>query len=177
LTATVWTLFARDTFSFFVAYGVLLSIGLGFTSPVALSPVLSRWFTRQRGMAMFFLSTGSMAGIAIMTPAFGFGVELWGWRVTLMGFAVLFALLALPLSWLVIRDQAPEHTDLLPGQIKAKGSAPVGAMASQPSMSLAQALRTAPFWIIFAGLFSCGYSMNLLGTHGVPMLMDHGFDA
>ena len=26
------------------------------------------------------------------------------------------------------------------------------------------------------GLFACGYSMNLLGTHGVPMLMDHGFD-
>ncbi len=31
--------------------------------------------------------------------------------------------------------------------------------------------------MIFGGLFACGYSMNLLGTHGVPMLMDHGFDA
>jgi MFS family permease len=27
------------------------------------------------------------------------------------------------------------------------------------------------------GLFACGFSMNLLGTHGMPMLMDHGFDA
>jgi MFS family permease len=29
---------------------------------------------------------------------------------------------------------------------------------------------------VFFGLFCCGFSMNLLGTHGVPMLMDHGFD-
>jgi MFS family permease len=38
-------------------------------------------------------------------------------------------------------------------------------------------MRTAPFWKIFFGLFACGFSMNLLGTHGMPMLMDHGFDA
>ena len=34
-----------------------------------------------------------------------------------------------------------------------------------------------PFWQIALGLFACGFSMNLLGTHGMPMLMDHGFDA
>jgi len=37
-------------------------------------------------------------------------------------------------------------------------------------------VRTGPFWKVALGLFTCGYSMNLLGTHGVPMLMDHGFD-
>src|SRR5699024_625633 len=26
-----------------------------------------------------------------------------------------------------------------------------------------------------AGVFACGFSMNLLGTHAVPMLVDHGF--
>lgn len=53
-------------------------------------------------------------------------------------------------------------------------------MAGQPaapSLRFAQAVATAPFWQIFLGLFACGFSMNLLGTHGVPMLMDHGFDA
>ena len=38
-------------------------------------------------------------------------------------------------------------------------------------------MHTGPFWKVALGLFTCGYSMNLLGTHGVPMLMDHGFDA
>ena len=68
VVALVWTTLARDALNFLLAFGVLLSLGLSFTSPVALTPVLSRWFLRQRGMALFFLSTGSMAGIAIMTP-------------------------------------------------------------------------------------------------------------
>jgi len=38
-------------------------------------------------------------------------------------------------------------------------------------------LRTSPFWKISFGLFACGFSMNLIGTHGMPILMDHGFDA
>src|SRR3546814_9171036 len=38
------------------------------------------------------------------------------------------------------------------------------------------AVRSAPFWKVAFGLFTCGYSMNLLGAHGVPMLVDHGFD-
>ncbi len=176
LAATVWTVLAREPIGFFLAYGVLLSVGLAFTSPVALTPVLSRWFTRQRGMAMFFLSTGSMAGIAVMTPAFGFAITAWGWQATLMGFAALFAIVTLPLAWLTIRDQAPEHTDLLPEQIEAQRRAPPPA-STQPAMTVAAALRTGPFWMISLGLFACGYSMNLLGTHGVPMLMDHGFDA
>src|SRR5690606_40069555 len=46
-----WTVKARDPFSFFLAFGVLMSLGLAFTSPVALTPVLTRWFTRRRGMA------------------------------------------------------------------------------------------------------------------------------
>jgi MFS family permease len=44
-------------------------------------------------------------------------------------------------------------------------------------LSFGQALRTTPFWQLAFGLFTCGFSMNLMGTHGIPMLMDHGFDA
>src|SRR5699024_7360875 len=34
---------------------------------------------------------------------------------------------------------------------------------------------TLPFWLITLGLMANGFSMTLLGTHGVPMLIDHGF--
>ena len=57
--ACLWTVNARTPWSFFWAYGVALSLGLAFTSPVAVTPMISRWFTRQRGMALFFLSRRS----------------------------------------------------------------------------------------------------------------------
>jgi MFS family permease len=171
--SVLWTVVARSPLPFMLSFGVLLSVGLAFTSPVALTPVISRWFTRSRGRALFFLSTGSMAGMAVMTPLLGHAIGHWGWRPTLLGFAAVFAAVTLPAALCVVRDDAPEHSDLLPAQIAARTTAPKPA----DSLKLREAVRTTPFWQIFFGLFCCGFSMNLLGTHGVPMLMDHGFDA
>lgn len=179
--ACLWTVNARTPWSFFWAYGVALSLGLAFTSPVAVTPMISRWFTRQRGMALFFLSTGSMAGIAVMTPVFTTTIGLWGWQRTLLGFAVVFALIIGAMALWIVRDDAPENTDLTAAQIEKKQqTAPThqGQIATKSeAISFTQAIATAPFWQIFLGLFACGFSMNLLGTHGMPMLMDHGFDA
>jgi MFS family permease len=172
IVAIAWTALARDAINLLLAFGVLLSLGLSFTSPVAFSPVLSRWFKRQRGMAMFFLSTGSMAGIAILTPVFAYGIDAVGWRNTLLGFAAVFAVLMAPIIAFVVRDEAPPQADLLP----EPAVRPSGPASSGPGLSWREAVRTGPFWKVALGLFTCGYSMNLLGTHGVPMLVDHGFD-
>ena len=96
VASTIWSVFATSPLTFLLSFGVLLSTGLAFTSPVALTPVISRWFTRQRGMALFFLSTGSMAGIAVMTPVLTLAIEAVGWRLTLVGFAVVCAALTIP---------------------------------------------------------------------------------
>jgi len=172
--SVAWTVVARDPISFFLAFGVLMSVGLGFTSPVSLTPIISKWFTRQRGMALFFLSTGSMAGIALMTPILTWAIEVSSWQTTLIGFAIIFTVVTLPVALLVMRENAPEGTDQFPGQLAASAAKTSQVMAS---ITFSGAIRTMPFWKICLGLFACGFSMNLLGTHGMPMLMDHGFDA
>lgn len=172
--SVMWASVAREPWAVMMSFGVLLSVGLAFTSPVALTPVISRWFTRQRGMALFFLSTGSMAGIAVMTPVLTWSIESFGWQSTLIGFAILFALVTIPSALFVMSDVAPENTDLLPEQITTESKKRAAAVSA---MTFSQAVRTVVFWKICLGLFVCGFSMNLLGTHGMPMLMDHGFDA
>lgn len=173
VAAALWTVNTRTPLGMMLSFGVLLSVGLGLTSPVALTPVLSRWFTRRRGMALFFLSTGSMAGMAVLTPVMGWAIGHFSWQTTLLGFAAAFVAVTVPAALWVIRDDAPAHTDLLPEQIAVASAAP----PAPAGLRIPEALRTGPFWKIFLGLFACGFSMNLLGTHGVPMLMDHGFDA
>lgn len=174
LGSSVWASIATDTVSFFLSFGILLSLGTSFTSPVALTPIISRWFTRQRGKALFYLSTGSMAGIALMTPLLTFAIERFGWRLTLAGFAVMFALITAPIAILVIRDDAPEETDQRRSDRAAGTAAAAAPLAGLPQ---ARALRTRPFWTVTIGLFACGFSMTLIGSHGVPMLTDHGFSA
>lgn len=174
----VAAVYAQGPWSFFLSFGLGLSIGLALLSPVTVTPIISRWFTRRRGMALFFLSTGSMAGIAVLTPLMGFLIQEIGWRGTLLAFAVLLTVITVPVATLIMRDQAPEDTDTLHDSNTRTDPASRHRAATVPdgSMTVRMALKTWPFWQICMGLFACGYSMNLLGTHGVPMLMDHGFD-
>lgn len=179
MLSVIWTIYARSPWSFFLAFGVFMSAGLAFTSPVAVTPVISRWFIRQRGMALFFLSTGSMAGIAVMTPILTLAIKTVGWQTTLLWFAILFAVVTLPIALFVMRENAPEGADQLKTVTKNASDRVTASRthAQHASMTFSQAIRTLPFIQICLGLFTCGFSMNLLGTHGMPMLMDHGFDA
>lgn len=172
--SVIWSVNARGALSFLMAFGVMLSIGLALTSPVALTPIISHWFKRRRGMALFFLSTGSMAGMAVLTPVFAYAIGLTSWRTTLLGFAAVLAILTIPVALFVMRDEAPEHADLDAHEIAAIQANPP---AVATSLKLRDVMRTVPFWQVFLCLFACGFSMNLLGTHGMPMLMDHGFNA
>ncbi|MCC2594816.1 MFS transporter [Pusillimonas sp. MFBS29] len=179
LLSSAWATVATGPISFMLSFGVLLSIGLAFVSPVTLTPVLSAWFTRRRGMALFFLSTGAMAGIAILTPVLSFLIDTMGWRTTLLGFAIFLTLVTLPLAFLVIRDEAPPQTDVLPDDTDQASGRSARAMPGAPAyanIKAHDAFHSVPFWKVAYGLFACGYSMNLLGAHGVPMLVDHGFD-
>ena len=174
LGSTIWAIYARTPLGFLLSFGVFLSIGLAFTSPVTVTPLISRWFSRQRGMALFFLSTGSMAGIAVITPVLTASIDAFNWQMTLLGFALIFVVVTVPIAIFVMREDAPVHADLLPEQRAAAAAKPA---SKEVQLTFSQAICTAPFWMICLGLFTCGYSMNLLGTHGMPMLMDHGFDA
>ncbi len=174
--STAWAVTTHSPVGLFWSFGVLMSIGFGLTSPVALTPVISRWFLRERGRALFFLSTGSMAGIAVMTPALTLALEFMDWRAAMSWFVAAYTIVMLPVAIWVMRDQAPPNADFPAGVTPAATSA--GQQAAHPQgLGVIAAMRTAPFAKITLGLFTCGFSMNLLGTHGMPMLMDHGFDA
>lgn len=171
--STLWAINTRSASGIFWSFGVCMSVGAALTSPVALTPLISRWFNRRRGMALFFLSTGSMAGIAVMTPALGWALQHFSWQQTLGGFAAIFSLVTIPAALLVVRDNAPEGADAPTGAAALRAAQP----AWGADLSVLQSMRTATFWKVTFGLFACGFSMNLMGTHCMPMLIDHGFDA
>lgn len=121
---------------------------------------------------MFSLSTGSMAGIAIFNPLSTFMIEVSGWRMTLFIFAIIFILLIVPAAIFIFKEDVPEGADLK----KDFSSTMTSTHEFTQKLTLRDAIRTKAYWQIVAGLFACGFSMNLLGSHAVPMLIDHHFE-
>ncbi len=165
----VWTVNSKGLISFLLSFGVFLSLGLAFLSNISLSPIISKWFVRQRGKALFYLSTGGMAGIAIMTPLEMWLIQLVGWQQTLLIFGGVFICIVVPSAICIMREDVPKEAD-------GKGASGHLERPEPPDITFTDAVKTRAFWQIVLGLFACGFGMNLLGSHGVPMLMDHDYE-
>ncbi len=169
----LWIAFSYTAFHFFISFALLLSFGLAFTSQVTLTPVVSKWFTRHRGLALTILISGAMAGIGIMTPVSTWLIQMMGWRTSFILLAAILFLLIIPAALFIIRDEVPDAWKVYEYVDKPNNTSNPSSSSTIDQWTLA--LRTFPFWQLAIGLFVCGYSMNLLGSHGVPMLTDHGF--
>ena len=157
-----------------LVHGIALALGLSATGHVVGSAVVSRWFTRRRATALSLLGAASMAGMSLLVPVSMWLILTVGWRATygLIGLASVVVLL--PLSLWVVRE-SPESMGLHPDGLAPD---PAASHSVGPECTaVSDALRTAPFWQLCGGMFTCGFSMSLLSAHGVPMLTDHGYHA
>ena len=159
---------------FYLYYAVIGSLGLAATGHVMGSVTLANWFVKRRGVAMSFLGSASMAGMAVLVPVAMWCILRFGWRTSFVILGIGSLLVMLPLTLWVLRDD-PESLGLEPDGGPAAPAAPGSVTPVIERTAIAEALQVPSFWLLTAGLFNCGFSMSLLSAHGVPMLTDHGF--
>ena len=171
VASLVLTGMVRNFWEFAFVYGVMVPLGLAGTGPVIASGVVARWFSKRRGTALSLLGSASMTGMSVFVPIITWLILTTGWRSTYMLIAMAVLVLMLPLSLWVVRD-SPESMGLA-----ADGATPVFGAGSAPieRVSGATAIGTLAFWQLAGSFFTCGFSMSLLSSHGVPMLTDHGY--
>jgi MFS family permease len=163
---------ARHLWQLYLCYGVLAALGLAATGHVAGAAIVARWFVRRRATALSLLGGASMAGMSLLVPIAMWLILRLGWRATYAVLGVAIFAVITPLILWVVRD-SPEALGLTPDGDSAR-PAPAGP-ASLERTAVSTAVQTLPFWQLCGGMFSCGFSMSLLASHGVPMLTDHGY--
>jgi len=169
--ALVLTAFCRTLWELAAVYGVLAAVGLAATGPVVANAVVSRWFIARRGTAVSLLGSAAMAGMSLMVPAVAWLILTLGWRAAYIAIGLFVLVVLLPLCLLVLRD-SPESLGLEPdGVARAASTGPV----TRERTPVATAATTVAFWQLAGSFFTCGFSMSLVSSHGVPMLTDHGF--
>jgi MFS family permease len=162
--------FVTRLWQLLIVYGIGMAIALALTGHVVATVVIARWFTRRRATALSLLGAATMAGMSVLVPVATWLIMAYGWRTTYVIFAAGALVLIVPLAVWVVRD-SPESTGLAPDG----GPARPATAGAAPSSSVSDAMRTAPFWQLALSLSTCGFSMSLLASHGVPMLTDHGY--
>lgn len=166
--------FVRELWQMYLLY-TLFGLSLAATSPATIAGLATRWFVRQRGLALAIVSCGTAAGELLIVPLSMFILLLTDWRTTYWALAVLLVLIILPVGFLLIRnDPAPLglHPD---GDSVAVAARAAAKRAAQRNLSLGEALRTLTFWQLGFGFFACGFTMSFANTHMAAWAMDMGF--
>jgi nitrate/nitrite transporter NarK len=166
----------------FFFFFVIVSLGASGVSHAVTWPVIiSRWFRRQRGLAIGLAVTGPIFGspIVILNAQI---VEAYGWRALLVGYGIL-VLVGVTLLSMLVRDR-PEPYGLRPDGEPLEESASTKRLTGptprppETGLTLHAVLRTKEFWlfsIYLAGTFTVNSAFQI---HMIPYFQqDIGFTA
>ena len=158
--------FVQNATMLYLAQGLLLGLlGSGATF-VPLMTNVTRWFDRNRGLAIAIVSAGQSLGGAVWPPIYRWGVEEYGWRETMIAYGFVAFVIMAPLT-LVFRRRPPVPP----------ANAADGGGRSQPdsaALDLPPGLLLALLSIAIVG---CCVAMAMPMSHVVAYCTDLGYAA
>jgi len=159
-------------------YGVLMTFGSNCLGLVVFVPMLSRLFVRRRGMAISIVQSANGIARGLSAPLVQVLISGIGWRTTYLVQAAFVAACVAPLAMLfrrAERNPVPIERDTPPAEPSADAS-PEPAAPARRGWTLAEAVRTPHFWLLFAVYMFTGLGSFFVSLHQLAFAVDVGFD-
>ncbi|HSG76862.1 MAG TPA: MFS transporter [Burkholderiales bacterium] len=152
----------------YLSFGVFTAIAVAAAGWVPALVQVQRDFQDKLGLALGIVSSGVGVGMLLVVPLAQLLIDAYGWRTA---FRVLGAICVL---WIV-----PSSLYLhLRSPVRRPVPEPAAATAKPlPVITLAQAMRGAPFWLMLAAFFFGNLCSQTLHVHQVAYLVDQGVSA
>ena len=165
-----------------IVYSMVMSTASSGVSLVTVHAMLSKWFQRNRGMALSVATAGTSAGGLLLTPFSAFLILSSNWRFAWIALGIFVLLLALPLALTILRDtpaevgENPDGDDDGDDGAQRAGSRRTVAERATPLQTTVweDALKSPPFWQLSSAYFVCGVTTIIISAHYVPFALDLG---
>jgi MFS family permease len=158
------------TWRLWVGHGLFIGLlgNAGINAPCYI--YVSRWFDRHRGAALALISSGQYVAGAIWPPVFERCIALFGWRQTMLVFAVVVVVLVAPLALLILR--APPETTHSTLSHSERSARALGLPANLVLALLAVAafMCCVPMAMPQAHLVALCTDLGIAQSHGAAML-------
>lgn len=159
--------FAPSLAVLYVTYSVGIGVGVGLTYVPSVGAV-QPWFRHRRAFATGIAVAGIGAGNLVVPPLAAWWIELYGWRgayLVLAGFALVLAGVAA-----CIIDNDPDRQERRTGEAAGAWPPP----EPQSGSTLAEALRSKVFWLLYGSLFLPTIGVFVPMVHLAPYATDLG---
>ena len=174
--STAWHLIAL--------FAIMGLVGMSGPGALVTSVPVLKWFVRDRGRALSFMSLGIPFGAVLFVPLTQILIDAVGWRSAWVILAAIGVSVIVPLSAVFVRRQ-PEDMGLLPdgvaaptarGSDRAEGRVPVVHAGDEVSWSVHDAVRTSTLWRLVTVFCMVQLASGTVALHRIPAFMDRGLD-
>ncbi len=145
---------------------IVMAVGSSLMGYLTLTSLMVQWFDRRRSTALSLNSMGGALAGMLLPITVVYSIEHLGWRLTVMGSALLVILVGLPLCQLFV--DTPAEKGLLPdGASVEEDASPerAAARANEPNFTLREAMRTPAFWWVSCGHGSALFVVAAINVH------------
>ncbi len=150
-----------------ILLGCIAGLGSAFLTIVA-TTLTVKWFVKKRGFAVGVMTAGAAIGALVIPPVGEYIVVLTSWQTTLVILGTVFFILLIAASYYM---RPPDQMSLKPyGWQQIKGDQQIFLK----DYTLKEAVRTAPFWLIYCLMFFAGLATLMFTVHAIPFGQSHG---
>jgi len=190
--AMIGLAFVDHSWQLILLFAVMGFVGMSGPGALVTSVPVLKWFVRNRGKAVAFMSLGIPIGAVIFIPLTQVFIDSWGWREAWIILAIVGMAVIVPLAIAFVRRQ-PEDMGLLPDglpprrelarreparrELAAGGASRTAGTVDEGSWTTREAIRSGVFWrlVVIFGIVMLG--TGIIGVHRIPSFMDRGLDA
>jgi MFS family permease len=166
-----------ESFGHLLMWYALLGIGLGGSTMVPASLILTNWFTERRGTVLGIATAGMELGGMVMTLLSARLINTHGWRTAYVVLALPVFVIVLPLILLVIRGRpGPGAIDEVPGE-QRRTPLPDSVVASEQGLEVREAFRRRSFRLLAVAQFCFGLGIAGALIHLVPLMLKARYTA
>jgi MFS family permease len=149
----------------YIGFGLLLGFFGNGSMNANLMTYVSRWFDRRRGTALALITSGQYIAGAVWPSLFERGIQAWGWRQTMWGFAAVEAVVIVPLALAFLRPPPA------PARAGGFGAGPV------PGLRVLDMHPDLVLGLMTLGVFLCCVPMAQPSVHLVSFCTDVGISS
>jgi len=169
----------------YAGFGGFTAISVSLCGWLPALVMVERRYQHRLGLAMGIVSSGVGVGMVTVVPLCQWLIESYGWRSAFRVLGCICAFWIVPAAvylakstpQFVLRRHELHADDFVHDLADSVVGAAPAATAANRSVTLRQALRTLPFWLMVAAFFFGSFCSQTLQVHQVAYLVDHGISA
>jgi MFS family permease len=169
-------LLLMSTVSSIVHVYLIWALMIGVGSSCGITPILStlpKWFNKRRGLVIGITFAGFSAGGIMWPPVVERLIANIGWQSTYMVIGLIILVIITALAQLI--RQSPQKMGLQPyGEKEKVESTPQMQDSAAMGLTLNQAFKTVPYWLIALYRFCSMFVLQLIMVHIFPHAVDIG---